>query len=133
VLSGAFGDVDANGRVLRSGYMFQMYLPGVGGAWLAENSLTAAYPAVDGALSEVLWACYAWPSSYGNSGQRAFFVNQTGEVLQSSNSLTRYSGATRPPVPSAALLASASKKSSMQHSVAVNATGTDGMRWTSVQ
>jgi prepilin-type N-terminal cleavage/methylation domain-containing protein len=132
-LSSAFGKLDANGRVLRSGYVFQMFLPGPGGVWLGEAAATAAYPAVDASIAESLWACYAWPSSFGNSGRRAFFVNQMGEVLQSTNQLTRYSGTTSIPAPSAVLLASASRHSSMQHSLAVNGTGVDGARWTSAQ
>ena len=31
-------------------------------------------------MSEVLWSCYTWPVSRGNSGKRTFFVNQTGDI-----------------------------------------------------
>ncbi len=129
LLSGAFGKVDANGRVLRSGYYFQMYLPGANGSWLAEASTTAAYPQVDASLAEVLWACYAWPSSYGNSGKRAFFVNQAGDILQTKNATTKYSGTTNVPAATAVLLPG---KTSMNHSVAVNTTAVDGSVWTVV-
>ncbi len=127
LLSGAFGKLDANGRVLRSGYYFQMYLPGTGASWLAEPALTASYPQVDASLAEVLWAAYAWPASYGNSGKRAFFVNQAGDILQTKNAVTKYSGTTTVPASNAALL---SGKTSMSHSVAVNTTAVDGAVWT---
>jgi prepilin-type N-terminal cleavage/methylation domain-containing protein len=129
LLSGAFGKLDSGGRVLRSGYYFQMYLPGASAAWLAEAASTAPYPSVDASLSEVLWAAYAWPSSYGNSGKRTFFINQAGDILQNNNSTKRYSGTTNAPVGTAALL---SGKTSMSHSVAINTTAADGTTWTVV-
>lgn len=132
VLSAAFGKLDTNGRILRSGYYFHMYLPGADAAWLSELATTAAYPAVDAAQAEVLWACYAWPASFGNSGKRAFFVNQAGDVLQSNNSVTRYNGTTTTPAATAILLSTATNKTSMSHSIAVNGTAEDGMRWTVV-
>ena len=133
VLSSAFGKLDSSGRHLRSGYVFQVFLPGMTGEWLPEAATSGAYPAVSAPMCEAMWACYAWPSSYGRSGNRAFFVNQSGEVLQSANAMTRYSGSTSVPAGAAVLLASATRHTSMQHSVAVNGTGVDGMRWTTVQ
>ena len=130
VLSGAFGNVDTNGRILRSGYYFHMYLPGANAAWLAEAARTAAYPAVDASQAEVLWAAYAWPASFGNSGKRAFFVNQAGDVLQSANATTRYSGTSTVPAATAVLMSSATNKSSMNHSLAVNTIANDGSAWT---
>jgi hypothetical protein len=129
-LSGAFGRLDANGRVLRSGYYFEMYLPGVDAAWLDEAPVTAAYPAVEAGWAEVTWAVYAWPASFGSSGKRAFFCNQAGEVLQCANVTTRYSGTTSIPAPAAVLRASATNKTSMSHSLAINSTGNDGNFWT---
>lgn len=130
VLSGAFGKVDTNGRVLRSGYFFHMFLPGASAAFLAEDDTASAYPAVDPAQSEVLWACYAWPASFGNSGKRAFFVNQQGDVMASSNATTQYSGTQTFPSGTAAY--SSAGTVSMASEVAVNSTGVDGMRWTVV-
>lgn len=134
VLSGAFGNLAAiatnQAGILRSGYYFQMYLPGANASWLAEDERGKAFPAVDAAQAEVLWAAYAWPASFGNSGKRAFFVNQAGDVLQSSNAVTRYSGTTTVPLATAVLRSSASSNTSMSHSIAVNSTGRDGMFWT---
>lgn len=124
VLSGAFANVDAGGRILRSGYYFQMYLPGVGGTPVAETATMVNVAAAD---AEVLWLCYSWPSSRGNSGNRAFFINQAGDVLSTNNGIARFSGTTTMPVGTSAFL---SGRTLMSASVSVNATGNSGGRWT---
>ena len=80
VLSAAFGNV-TNGVVSRSGYNFQMFLPDANGEGLAEAATGGGPGAVDPSQAEVLWCCYAWPTLKGNSGNRTFFVNQSGDVL----------------------------------------------------
>jgi type IV pilus assembly protein PilA len=85
VLSGAFGTTDATGRVTRSGYVFAMFLPSVALAPLAEagTGTGGLGVSIDPAFAETLWACYAWPAARGNSGNRTFFVNQSGDVWAS--------------------------------------------------
>ena len=81
VLSGAFRTMNANFEVSRSGYLFKMFLPGAAGAARGETAGTTAFTgAVDVDLSETVWCAYAWPASYGNSGNRSFFVNQGGDI-----------------------------------------------------
>ena len=98
LLPRAFGNVvwDARGEnvVRRHGYVFKMFLPdapiahhvadipetgnsGVGGA-TAGN-----FPDPD--TGEELWCCYAWPLRDQLTGQRVFFINQEGQVLQTEN------------------------------------------------
>jgi hypothetical protein len=36
-------------------------------------------------VQEVRWACYGWPASLGNSGNRAFVISQQGEVFSTAN------------------------------------------------
>jgi prepilin-type N-terminal cleavage/methylation domain-containing protein len=132
VLSQSYAQIDSGGRLYRSGYYFEMYLPGVGGTWLDEEGIAQPYPAVDAALAGGYWACYAWPASYGNSGIRAFFVSQAGEILATTNFATRYSGTAVMPADNAALKASAVVNTLMTHSIAANATGVDGNFWTVV-
>jgi len=104
VLSSAFGNVDANGLVSRSGYFFQMWLPdatagGVtpGIAEAANGGAGGTYP--DGNNAEILWCCYAWPIDVEGTGNRAFFVNQEGDLLQTNNrSATPYTSTTSTPV-----------------------------------
>jgi prepilin-type N-terminal cleavage/methylation domain-containing protein len=82
VLSGAFKNVNGSGEVSRSGYIFQMFLPGAAGVGVPEDNdggmVTVANTNDD--LCETTWCCYAWPANYNNSGNRTFFVNQTGDV-----------------------------------------------------
>lgn len=127
VLSGAFGSVDASGRLMRAGYLFQLQLPGANGVPLREAGLAAAYPGIDAVFSENFWACFAWPTSFGTTGKRAFFVNQSGDILQTDNSLQRYSGTTTVPAFSAVLLPASSIL--MDATLAINRTTADGGIW----
>lgn len=127
VLSLAFSQITAS-RVNRSGYLFQMYLPDSGNGWVAEAANGGATGgAVGAANSEVLWACFAWPNNYPNSGQRAFFVNQNGDVMGCRNSVARYSGTTSLPI--AGTFGMLSSGVGMAGTIAANATGADGERW----
>lgn len=130
VLSGAFGNV-ANSQVTRSGFIFQMYLPNATATAVPELSsggVDSATPP-SAAQAEVLWCCYAWPSSRGNSGKRAFFVNQSGDVLATKNiaATQLYNGTTTPPNPNAAFANGTS--GSMSSTVAANQSGLDGGVW----
>jgi type IV pilus assembly protein PilA len=105
MLSTAFGNVDLQGRVTRSGYLFQMYLPGPTAAGVVPAISEAPTPggAQAGTLPdpnncEVLWACYAWPSDHGGTGNRCFFVNQEGDLLQTQNRVANpFDGTTNVP------------------------------------
>ena len=100
VLSTAFRAVNANGEVSRSGYLFAMYLPDNSGAGLPELSGGGADQNADPDISETTWACYAWPTNYGNTGNRTFFVNQGGDII--GTEFNQYSGpAAGPPANSA--------------------------------
>ena len=99
VLSSAFGNIandTATTTVSRSGYNFQMFLPDSDAAGLAEGTgggVTGG-TAPDASQAEVLWCCYAWPNVRGNSGNRTFFVNQSGDVLASNCANDQYTGLT---------------------------------------
>ena len=83
VLSGAFRTLNANAEVSRSGYLFKIFVPGVGGAGVEETATGAGDTLAancDADLCETSWCAYAWPASYGNSGNRSFFVNQAGDI-----------------------------------------------------
>jgi type IV pilus assembly protein PilA len=127
VLSAAFGNVAAS-RVTRSGYIFEMYLPGAGASFLGEAATGGGSGvAVNPPDAEVMWCCYAWPSSFGNSGKRAFFVNQAGDVLACRNATARYSGGTT--TPTAGTAAFVPGASTMSSTVAANTLSGDGERW----
>ena len=85
VLSGSLSVVNANGFVNKSGYFFQVYLPDVNGAGLTENAGGGSPTGENADLCETTWCAYAWPAGFSNTGNRAFVVNQTGDVLQTNN------------------------------------------------
>jgi len=135
VLSQAFGNIDANSCVARSGYLFRMFLPDSAQAGLMETPTTGGDPGntlgVDPGQAETLWCCYAWPQVQGNSGKRSFFINQAGDVLATThNAGTNVYGGTTVPLYGAAFRGTANN--SMGATVAANATARDGNRWTVV-
>ncbi|MEX1024274.1 MAG: prepilin-type N-terminal cleavage/methylation domain-containing protein [Planctomycetota bacterium] len=90
ILGTAFGDIieDANGEgvVERAGYLFKMFLPDATAQGVGEDPAglgAATLPDPDEA--EILWCCYAWPADTGKTGNRAFFINQEGDLLQTAN------------------------------------------------
>jgi prepilin-type N-terminal cleavage/methylation domain-containing protein len=94
VLPAAFGTV-ADSLVTRSGYNFQMWLPDDTFTGVAEDATggKAAAPFPSANQNEIMWACYAWPVDLNGTGNRCFFVNQEGDVLQSQNrQATPYQG-----------------------------------------
>ncbi len=96
-LSGSFQNLQDNGLgagvITRTGYIYQLYLPGVGGDPVPEDPLGGPGGGViDDDLAEVIWCCYAWPVAKDNTGTRVFVVNQAGDVLTSDNSVQDYSG-----------------------------------------
>jgi len=130
ILSTAFGNV-ANSRVLRSGYVYQMFLPGSSGQGIAEQS-SGGDPGntlgVDPNRAEVTWCCYAWPQSYERSGTRTFFVNHRGDLLATNGAVLPYdqSSSTMPTFSAACLSATSLTLSSP---VATNTLASDGNRW----
>lgn len=127
VLSHAFTRVEA-GQVVRSGYVFQIWLPGKKVQAVAEaGSGGAAGCEIDAAKAEVMWCAYAWPCDAGTSGNRAFFVNQAGDVLMCHNKGGAYSGSGKAPLPTAAFEQKGS--GDLGGRIAANAVGHDGQHW----
>ena len=98
VLSSAFGTMSlaagiTEGTVIRSGYCFKLYLPGptAGGLTpgVAESTAVGGGNVnagdIDPDNAEILWCCYAWPVQVTQTGNRAFFMNQEGDLLQTQN------------------------------------------------
>jgi len=138
VLSTAFGNINPQSNVSRSGYLFRMYLPDAVGAGIAETPATGGDPTnglgVDPGQAETLWCCYAWPQVQGNSGKRTFFVNQSGDILATNGVTVAYGGDATPaamPAQNVAYLATTS--GNMGDRVASNSSGLDGNFWVVVQ
>ena len=90
ILLAALGNVN-QGAAIHGGYLFRVWLPGpsVGGIVPgipedpAGGKTAAPFPDANG--GEVFWCAYAWPLQRGRSGNQAFFANQEGHVLKTSN------------------------------------------------
>jgi hypothetical protein len=80
-LSAAFQPAE-DGRVYHCGYVFEMWLPAVGGGWVRERDVAQGRQ-VDAAAAETMWLCYAWPESHGATGVRTFLINQTDDIIVS--------------------------------------------------
>jgi prepilin-type N-terminal cleavage/methylation domain-containing protein len=101
-LSGVFQNVQDDGAgegiVTKSGYIFQMYVPGDGGAPIPELPADGAgggggpAGAVNDNIAEGVWCAYGWPAVKDSTGTRAFVVNQSGDVLATDNTVQLYSG-----------------------------------------
>jgi prepilin-type N-terminal cleavage/methylation domain-containing protein len=126
ILPATFQTIDANGFATKSGYLFVMFLPDNATPPAGLADVAAGGPAaVDPANCETMWACYAWPISFGNTGNRAFFVNQRGEILQTKMDAAQYNGTGAAPTFDAALTAA-----DMGAAAAIGAVGQDGNTWT---
>ena len=97
VLSGAFRTLNANAEVSRSGYLYKMFIPGAAGIGVEETVNTTTNDTLgvdcDADLAETTWCAYAWPANYSTSGNRTFFVNQTGDITNKDDSAETGTGA----------------------------------------
>jgi prepilin-type N-terminal cleavage/methylation domain-containing protein len=134
VLSGAFRTVDpAHADVSRSGYLFHIFLPATGGSSTEPETTTGAFygAPVNTDLAETSWCCYAWPSSYGTSGNRSFFVNQAGDITASDNPTISGGGCYTTTCSDRAFTGSG-LTGIITGKVAVGTRGRDGMIWKQV-
>lgn len=137
-LSAPLGVVNAQSLVSRSGYYFQIWLPGApaGGVTPAVAELAfvgggdpAAMP--DSQTSETLWCAYAWPVAASRSGNRMFFVNQSGDLHQCANrAAVPFDGITHMPAFDEAYSVPGNMASQARVGTAG---GNDGTVWTPVQ
>ena len=131
VLSTAFRSVSAEGTVTRSGYNFVIGMADAAGNGLPEAPGGGAPAGIDPDLGETTWACYAWPVSYGNTGNRTFFVNQGGDIVATDDS--RYTGPLAGnPLDAASAFRAPGSMDTITGQVATGTVGRDGNTWKSV-
>jgi len=75
----------------KSGYYYRAYLPGVAAA-ITETGANRAGATADANVQEVKWRAYAWPASHASSGNRAFAIDQAGEVYANANTIPTWNG-----------------------------------------
>ncbi len=112
ILPTAFGNTILNAAgeavVERSGYFFKIFLPAATNAGNIDGIPETGPNGVGGATAgnfpdpdncEIVWCCYGWPESAESTGNRVFFINQEGDVVQTlnneggSNTTAFYNGA----------------------------------------
>ncbi len=128
ILPATFQTIDANGNATKSGYLFRLFLPDNAAGGVQDAATTGGPGAgVHANNAEVMWCAYAWPVDFGSTGNRAFFVNHRGEILQSRMAgTTKYNGSTVMPVQTAAFTGTGL----MSDPPAISAVGIDGNTWT---
>lgn len=125
-LSKSIGMVNERGVVSKSGYYFCCYLPGKDKAILEKLGQQEVNQ--DAANSqENYFIVYAWPIEYGKTGNRAFAVNQAGEVVACWK---RYSLWDMPQPGDALLkLENPTKFENAEGDIAVSSTGNNDEYW----
>lgn len=141
----AFGNVvtaGVGGAVERQGYYYKMFLPDgsatnpIGGvAEAATGGNPAALPG--GSNCEIMWCCYAWPVQATKTGNRAFMINQAGDVIATQNqavgAVAPYNGVAVATVPAFdAAFSTASDMGSEPALASVGLVAQDGRVWTPV-
>jgi prepilin-type N-terminal cleavage/methylation domain-containing protein len=92
ILAATFQQINPAGEIARSGYFFTIFLPDAGFDFVQENPGGGPGAAIDDDSCEAAWCAYAWPIDARGTGNRAFFVNQRGELLQTRMDAVTYSG-----------------------------------------
>ena len=128
VLSAGFGRLNVNGEANRNGYLYRVFLPAQGGQAATEMTEVGELSAdLDVDATETTWCVYAWPQHRTQSGNRAFFVNQAGQIT-AADSL--YSGtAAIEPANAGAAFEPATPLDSIEGRAVVGAMGVDGNVW----
>ena len=136
VLSSAFGvledDGNGDGVVQRSGYWFQVWLPGRSGGAVAEPVSPEAAVEVHADNAEIAWCAYAWPVEPGATGNRVFFVNQEGDMLVFDNTEPTFGGLAHAGGRSPSF-ASAFTRPDLEAATAVGKRSTDGTVWRTLE
>ncbi len=125
-----FGPSGSETNVTRNAYVFQMFLPGVSSA-LTEGAGAITDDDVINAQEES-FRCYAWPATFGSTGDRAFGINQEGDVYSTSNDISsqKYNGTTKKPGFQVAVASGATDSfTTFAGNFANNGNGKDGGSW----
>jgi len=124
VMSSSFRRIDVNGEVDRSGYQFKILLPDNAGVGVCPDQI-GNFLTVSEDLAETNWVAYAWPGNGGNSGNRSFMTNQSGDIVTTDDDA--YSGSAGGPAAHAAYIGGAG--GSITGRTANGTTGGDGNYW----
>ncbi len=113
----------------KDGYYFQVYLPSISELPVTDNGITT--PTVvssDADLQEGKYRCYAWPMRAGSTGNKAFVIDQSGNIFYTENlkdGKAVYNGSKAP----AYNAASPTSDDTDFSADIVSGTGNDGLKW----
>lgn len=119
--------------LLHDGYYYMMCLPSAPNLWSLEERAGGRADFIDPQHAERHWACFAWPAEWGESGRRAFYVDQSGTILETPNSKGRYDGPRRPEGFSAVRARGVIAPGTMASPLAIGETSLDGSTWHTVR
>lgn len=142
-LATAFGDIlpdgAGDGIVERQGYHFKIYLPGPTGAGITAGfgedpagGSAANLANLDPGNCEIFWCAYAWPVTAGKTGNRVFFINQEGDIIQYDNRDGAYDALVGPAFGAAYSNATANNMEENIGLAVMGLTTNDGNVWTQV-
>ena len=141
ILSPSLANTNAAGFVTKAGYAFIIFLPDSSAPpQFTTIGLSSGAASLGGSgtkkisidISETTWCAYAQPVAHGNSGNRRFFVNQSGDVMQSANDIAKGQGSSTLKGSSSSSLDgmdSAFTAASITSTVAIGTAGNDGDIW----
>ncbi len=133
VLAASFRNINGAGEVVKGGYVFKIYLPTAGNSSDVETGAGTNIVQADADACELSWAAYAWPADLSNTGNRAFFVNQAGEIMFTNQSVNRaYDGPGAGPVAEAAFIAG-TNAGDITNNTSPGVIGADGEVWVTLQ
>ena len=128
ILAATFRNVDATGRVSKSGYFFILYLPDAAGGGVPDIAGGGPSPLINDDNCEAFWSAYAWPVQAGGSGGRAFYVSNRGEIFQTRMAAVTYTGPVIPAWDAALVLVNGT----MADPIAIGVAGIDLNDWVPV-
>ncbi len=130
VLSRGLGGIETGGWASSSGYRMRIWLQGTNQSAIGEGGLTGLAgggSAISTDWAETTWCAYARPVGYSTTGNRTFFVNQTGEIMSKDDPAAELMVS-----PGAAFLAGGFIDG-ITGALAIGTVGRDGERWTAVR
>lgn len=135
VLAASFRTLTPNFEVSKGGYFFQMFLPQAANTGVTENGNVAVGSIVlaDADNCELAWCCYAWPGAAGSTGNRSFFVNQSGEIMFTNMVALAYTGTGGGPSAEAAYAAGTAADIIIGVNPTPGVAAADGNTWVTLQ
>lgn len=127
MLSPAFQTLNGVQEVVRSGFLFRLYLPAADGTGVHEAA-DGTFAGIDDTRAEQAWCAYAWPLRHHQTGSRAFCINQAGVCVATDHAAYSGSGAS----PEETTSGAAFESPGILGALARGRVGQDGRTWNEI-